>query len=67
MVEISNNVLAALIVLLIVVSAIGISVLLILPGIPVVPAVAQAMGTVSLYVIPQPYSSSGTVSLIVSP
>ncbi len=67
MAEISNTVLAALIVLLVIISAIGTYILLVLPGLPVAPALAQATGTVSLYVVPQPYASSGTVSLIVLP
>lgn len=67
MAEVSNAVLAALIVLLVVVSAIGTYVLLVLPGLQVSPAVSQTAGTVSLYVIPQPYKTSGTVSLVVLP
>lgn len=67
MAEISNAVLAALVILLVAISAIGTYVLLVLPGLTPMPAVAHTTGTVSLYVMPQPYTSSGTVNLVVLP
>ncbi|MEM5798332.1 MAG: hypothetical protein QXP39_00105 [Candidatus Aenigmatarchaeota archaeon] len=60
----SNKLLAALILVLLVASLVGMYIL-IAPLIPVAPAIATETGVVSLYVAPQPYSTGGMVSVVV--